>query len=60
MSVRVKFALLGLLTAQPLANHTENAIELVRMIWGFITKEADECGYAFSETVSVLCDLLFN
>ncbi|KAK7111968.1 hypothetical protein V1264_011504 [Littorina saxatilis] len=38
-------------SAQPLANHTENAIELVRMVWGFITKEVDNSGDAFSETL---------
>ncbi|XP_076450797.1 neurobeachin-like protein 1 [Babylonia areolata] len=49
-------------SAQPLANHTENAIELVRMVWGFITKEADNLGHAFSETlldeVMALLDVL--
>lgn len=49
-------------SAQPLANHTENAIELVRMVWGFITKEADDSGHAFSETLldelMALLDLL--
>ena len=58
--MKVKIFLLPLFAAQPLANHTENAIELVRMVWGFITKEADESEYAFSETVSVLCDLLYK
>ncbi|XP_025103761.1 neurobeachin-like protein 1 isoform X2 [Pomacea canaliculata] len=36
-------------SAQPLATHTENAIELVRMVWSFITKEATFFSYAFSE-----------
>jgi hypothetical protein len=39
--------------AQPLAIHTENAIELVRMVWGFITQEADDSGQAFSEQVFI-------
>ncbi|KAK7507554.1 hypothetical protein BaRGS_00001489, partial [Batillaria attramentaria] len=36
-------------SAQPLANHTENAIELVRQVWSFVTREADDSGLAFSE-----------
>lgn len=49
-------------SAQPLAIHTENAIELVRMVWGFISTESDHSGQAFSEQLLMelmtLLDLL--
>ena len=42
------------MSVQQVPAHLENAIQLVKIVWGFITKEADNNGHAFSETVNIL------